>query len=84
MVLNTSVISESIRDFVSAKVRNNAQNKVLLDNRNSNDLQINQLDFERIVRTEKFSSYIFALFDPSNMGYIETPTIMKLIKFNIG
>ena len=84
MILDISVISESLRDYVSAKIRNNAQNKVLLENKNSNDFLINQLDFERIVRTEKFSNYIFALFDPDNSGHIETSSVIKLIRFNIG
>ena len=82
--MNIPIISESIRDFVSAKIRNNAQNKVLLESKNSNDFLINQLDFERIVRTEKFSNYIFGLFDPCHSGHIVTSSIIKLIRFNIG
>ena len=75
---------ESLREFVVAKVKNNAQNKALTDRNTSNAFIITQEDFERIVRSEKFSTYIFTLFDQSNSGYIDASSMIELLQFNIG
>ena len=75
---------ESLREYVVAKVKNNAQNKALTEIKSSNDFIITQEDFERIVRSEKFSSYIFTLFDQSNSGQIDASSMIELLQFNIG
>ena len=65
-------------------MKNNAQNKALLDSQSSNDFVLGEDDFKRIVQSEKVSRYIFTLFDPRNTGFIETSELIDLLQSNVG